>query len=102
MQSFSFLDLWVSPDWVGYSGFTVPFKTQSYDAKAPKWKVKCRHQNQETMNRGMGEVTENKPRTIYWRSTIGEKLFSLEAMFCFKSELTKQTTCYSAFECQLS
>jgi hypothetical protein len=26
----------------------------------------------------------------------------LEAMFCFKSELTKQTTCYSAFECQLS
>jgi hypothetical protein len=44
MQSFPFLGLQVSCDWVGYSGFTVLFKTQSYDAEALKWKVNCRHE----------------------------------------------------------
>jgi hypothetical protein len=55
MQTFSLLGLQVSRDWVGYSGFTVHFKTQGYDAKALV-KVKCTHQNQERKYTGMGEL----------------------------------------------
>jgi hypothetical protein len=58
MQKFSLLGLQVSRDWVGYSGFTVHFKTQGCDAKALKWKVKCTHQNQERKYTGKGELVK--------------------------------------------
>jgi hypothetical protein len=75
MPPFSFLDLQVSPDWVGYSDSTVPFKIQGYDAEAIKWKVKCRHQNQVTNYRSMVQLLKlNQEQFI--GGTQWEKNFS--------------------------